>query len=823
MIKSEKDQQVTPGVGTSNSIINLSQTDLSPAQRSVLRRGLKFIPTPSDLSKKDILLALLKFNRRIRLATFFIDKKSSNIRDRKFRPASTWTPPRDPRIETHLEQLIIKLDKLPLEKPKNNLPFKEKRALKELKKLVNIIIKPADKGTSVVIMDKSDYVMEVNRQLNHPFHYRPLEHPIFPDNIKKIDLIFDSLVEQGKLDEEQATFLKGPCEPTPRRLYLLPKIHKDKSSWPGKGIVPPGRPIIADCGSESCFSAQYIDHFLAPFATDHPSYIKDTFDFLQQVTVRPLPPGCALVSIDVDGLYTNINNGDGIQAIRNRFNARPDPMRPDKELLELLQINLEGNDFEFDGKWHLQTFGTSMGKLFAPHYADIFMADWEAGALAKCHLKPFKYCRYLDDIFIIWPHSRAEFDNFYDVLNTHHPSIKLKFEYSMQSINFLDTTIFKGDRFKDNNVLDSKVFFKPTDTSELLHTESYHPKHTFPGLIKSQILRFDRLCNNPEDVQAACHRLFLALKTRKYSQRFLRTIKNKTLHTDKIPGCSQKCTAKICGLCAHPNRIVVTSEVLTTPWNTKHIIKTTQNCKTSNGVYMIECAKCKIRYVGETSTPFKTRIGIHMSDIKKKKFTRSPVAIHFAGGDCTIDDVRITLLEHYPCRSDKQDKVTRLEGERKWQERLYSFVPYGLNQMPAPRSNHAMIPFINKFSETGVKAARIVKETFITLKADNPRALFHRQVAAFERSKNLRDTLCTSRHGKAEVTYPPEVVTLSEDEEYDPATDPTLTLLNTSTNTVSDDGHGLSQLIDCMSEDSEDEENWEAGMSTSDSSSSEED
>ena len=48
--------------------------------------------------------------------------------------------------------------------------------------------------------------------------------------------------------------------------FLLQKIHKDRKVWPGEGKVPPGRPIIADCGSESYASAIYIDHFLAPLA-----------------------------------------------------------------------------------------------------------------------------------------------------------------------------------------------------------------------------------------------------------------------------------------------------------------------------------------------------------------------------------------------------------------------------------------------------------------------------------------------------------------------------------------------------------------------------
>ena len=66
-------------------------------------------------------------------------------------------------------------------------------------------------------------------------------------------------------------------------MYLLPKIHKNRKVWPGQGKVPPGGPIIADCGSESYASAEYIDHFLTPLAKQHKSYLKDTNDFINKI------------------------------------------------------------------------------------------------------------------------------------------------------------------------------------------------------------------------------------------------------------------------------------------------------------------------------------------------------------------------------------------------------------------------------------------------------------------------------------------------------------------------------------------------------------
>ena len=105
--------------------------------------------------------------------------------------------------------------------------------------------------------------------------------------------------------------------------------------WPGEGKVPPGRPIIADCGSESYASAEYLYHFLAPLVKQHTSYLKDTNDFINKIVGIKEKKGTFIATIDVDSLYTNIDNTNGLEAVKQIFNKNPDPKRPDKEILEL--------------------------------------------------------------------------------------------------------------------------------------------------------------------------------------------------------------------------------------------------------------------------------------------------------------------------------------------------------------------------------------------------------------------------------------------------------------------------------------------------------
>ena len=53
---------------------------------------------------------------------------------------------------------------------KKNLKKHEYQAMRELYNNNDIVIKAADKGSSIVIMNTTDYISEADRQLNNPDH-----------------------------------------------------------------------------------------------------------------------------------------------------------------------------------------------------------------------------------------------------------------------------------------------------------------------------------------------------------------------------------------------------------------------------------------------------------------------------------------------------------------------------------------------------------------------------------------------------------------------------------------------------------------------------
>jgi hypothetical protein len=365
-------------------------------QIKVLSKGLKFIPKPLKSNKEEVQNAFDDFSRRIKLPNFFkyngiqsnIDPAQDGVQDsaqneKLFVEKSGWTPPDsacDRNMLDELHSLDNSLKKIILNQSqrKKNLSKTEFKALKSLQNNENIVIKPADKGSSVVILDRSSYIEEGHRQLNNPSHYKKIDGPTHPNVKNKYNSILDHIHKESMLNKNQLEYLKVPDNPRERRFYMLPKIHKDPNNWSGNPKVPPGRPIVSDCESETYRISEYIDHFLKPLAVKHSSYINDTPDFLNKLSKVTPNPQSLLITLDVESLYTNIDNRTGLQAVRQAFQNNPDIVRPTREITQLLSTMLKNNDFLFDEEWYLQVGGTAMGKNL---HQIMLISSWPNGNL----------------------------------------------------------------------------------------------------------------------------------------------------------------------------------------------------------------------------------------------------------------------------------------------------------------------------------------------------------------------------------------------------------------------------------------------------------
>ena len=242
-----------------------------------------------------------------------------------------------------------------------------------------------------------------------------------------------------------------------------------------------GRPLISGCEGPTERISSFVDHLLQPIAKTQKSYLKVAKD-------------TTLVSMDVTSLYTNIPQEEGIEIVCRTYetfygNELPIPTH---FLREMLRLILKENSFHFNGKNYLQTHGTAMGTKMAVSFANIFMAEVETDIINQSPNKPLIWKRYIDDIFSLWKTNKEAIRNFTKLANSFQPTIKFTAEISDTEITFLDTCVYKGDRFKKHSILDVRTHFKPTETFQYTHFDSCHPPGVRKGFLKGEALRLLR-------------------------------------------------------------------------------------------------------------------------------------------------------------------------------------------------------------------------------------------------------------------------------------------------------------------------------------------
>ena len=371
-------------------LINLSSRKLGTDEIFILEKGLKFTPTPKAQNIPEMEADISHFCRKLRLAEFFLDESVND--DSLVRNKSTFTPGKGRNKE--LDQFIEHLAKFPLNEINNkrfkrsNFTRKQWETVGNLTNDPSIIIKEADKGNAVVIMD-TDYYRNLSLDiLNDESYYTENKTYKIKGVMKNLDKIVNN-VGNGLTDKEKDYLVNFKFKES--NFYGLPKIHKSKiindacskSQTSYVENLRPNdlklRPIVAGPACETHRLSNLIDILLKPFLTKVRSYIRDTMDFLNNLPERT-PPGSILVSFDVTNLYSNIPHDLGINAIKYWLNKYPEliPDRISKEfILTGLKFILENNNFHFDDNHYRQILGTAMGTKVAPTYGTLTLAFLE--------------------------------------------------------------------------------------------------------------------------------------------------------------------------------------------------------------------------------------------------------------------------------------------------------------------------------------------------------------------------------------------------------------------------------------------------------------
>ena len=139
---------------------------------------MSFIPTARDANHFELLRDFDKFANRIRQ---LLKPNSYKLRGKKFplKRIQKYDTKRtyfsSAKLEGVLETIKVEITKIPItDNIPHNLSRNERKAFRDLKCNSDLVINKADKGSTIVVQDKSDYIKIGLEHLNDPHTYKVL-------------------------------------------------------------------------------------------------------------------------------------------------------------------------------------------------------------------------------------------------------------------------------------------------------------------------------------------------------------------------------------------------------------------------------------------------------------------------------------------------------------------------------------------------------------------------------------------------------------------------------------------------------------------------
>ncbi|XP_076029861.1 uncharacterized protein LOC143018389 [Oratosquilla oratoria] len=350
----------------SDGYINLSSHTLTEAQKEILNMGLNCHLQPAFDKEEKVAESVLLLQSLLQLQTEGKITVSPELRP----------------------QLLAETTRRRSYKKSSILSPELQQAARELRNNPDLIIRRADKSSIYVLLNKDDYFSKLDHILSDTSKFKKISS----DPTRKLKVKVNNLIttNNAALDHLHIPPIVG--EFSPGYIYGNVKTHKPNC---------PLRPIISQIPTPTYRLSKLLNDIIIPYIPKKFS-LKSTDEFLD--IIRSKQTQGIMASLDVQSLFTHVPVLQTVDIIlQNAFHhpELPPPKIPEYILKKLLLACTTEVPFtDPSGQLYHQVEGVAMGSPLGCTFADFYMCHLENKVLQNPELRPFTYCRYVDDIFV---------------------------------------------------------------------------------------------------------------------------------------------------------------------------------------------------------------------------------------------------------------------------------------------------------------------------------------------------------------------------------------------------------------------------------------
>jgi len=498
---------------TNNGFTSLSTFNLPSSVVKMLGYGIKHIPQPNPLLNSTVLTPILnilsdKISWRFYFE-FIAEDQPYRIYNPKFRlPLTPFTKYSEcPALRQQIS--VFKTESLATLTSSTATPVTCNYTVQTIKKLSattpELKFVAADKNLGLVMLDTLHYHKLVMTHLDNTLNYscigdlissQPIIEAIIKDYYRRLDAL---VITDLTLTEQEKRFISLRNIRLPQ-FHILAKIHKTPLK---------GRPIVGATSWITTNAAKYLDNKLQAYLSSFPSILYNTQDFINRWSTIQFDNTTEwLVSLDVESLYTNISL-DSVYELLDQLNF---------PLSNLFRLLSNFNYFSYNDKLYHQIDGIAMGSNCAVSIANIYMGTYIDLPISRRHQVVFKYCRFIDDVALVFKGTEDELDALYQQANQLHPGLTFTIVKDRESLDVLDVTFYNDS---EQTTLQYRTYQKPINKFLYIPYFSHHPLAVLRGFVLGELLRYRRTNSNHHTLNATNKAFYIRLLARGYSHTFL--------------------------------------------------------------------------------------------------------------------------------------------------------------------------------------------------------------------------------------------------------------------------------------------------------------